>query len=253
MPLDDQIDRARDLLARSRRTVALTGAGISTPSGIPDFRSPSSGLWRNTDPLETASIYAFRQRPQDFYLWIHPLAQLILEAEPNPAHIALAELEASGQLQAVITQNVDMLHDKAGSKVVYEVHGHLRQVTCLSCYSVHPSDLYMKTFIQTGDMPFCETCGGVVKPNVILIGEQLPVKVLDEAKKLASVCDLMLVVGSSLVVAPVGDLPAIAAEAGARIVIINYEPTHLDHLADVVIHANVVEVLPMMVSTLLQN
>lgn len=253
MPLDDQIDRSRDLIAHSKRTVALTGAGISTPSGIPDFRSPSSGLWRNTDPLETASIYAFRQRPQDFYLWIHPLAQLILEAEPNPAHIALAELEASGQLQAVITQNVDMLHDKAGSKVVYEVHGHLRQVTCLSCYSVHPSDLYMKTFIQTGDMPFCETCGGVVKPNVILIGEQLPVKVLNEAKKLASVCDLMLVVGSSLVVAPVGDLPAIAAEAGARIVIINYEPTHLDHLADVVIHANVVDVLPMMVSTLLQN
>jgi NAD-dependent deacetylase len=247
MSLDDQIDRVRDLLAHSRRTIALTGAGISTPSGIPDFRSPNSGLWRNADPLETASIYAFRQRPQDFYHWIHPLAQLILDAEPNAAHIALAELEASGRLQAVITQNVDMLHTRAGSEVVYEVHGHLRHVTCLNCYSVYPAEPYMKTFIQTADMPFCETCGGVVKPNVILIGEQLPVKVLNEAKKLANVCDLMLVVGSSLVIAPAGDLPSIAAEAGARIVIINHEPTHLDHLADVVIHANVVDVLPMIV------
>lgn len=247
MSLDDQIERARELLARSRRTIALTGAGISTPSGIPDFRSPNSGLWRNSDPLETSSIYAFRQRPQDFYHWIHPLAQLILDAEPNAAHLAIAELEASGRLQAVITQNVDMLHTKAGSEVVYEVHGHLRLVTCLTCYTVHPSEPYLKTFLKTGDMPFCETCGGVVKPNVILIGEQLPVKVLNEAKKLAASCDLMLVVGSSLVIAPTGDLPSMAAEGGARIVIINYEPTHLDHLADVVIHANVVDVLPLMV------
>ena len=244
MTVSNQIDRAVALLNHSRRAIALTGAGISTPSGIPDFRSPNSGLWQHKNPLEMASMYAFRQRPEDFFDWIQPIARQVINAEPNAAHTALAELEMYGPLKGVITQNVDMLHDKAGSAVVYEVHGHLRDVTCLQCFTIYPSSPHLEIFVDTGEIPYCESCGGVLKPNVILIGEQLPIRILNQAKKEARTCDVMLVVGSSLEMAPVGDLPLLAAESGARLIIVNYEPTHADPLADVVIHANVVDVLP---------
>jgi NAD-dependent deacetylase len=235
---------AVNFLRQSRCAVALTGAGISTPSGIPDFRSPTSGLWRDVDPLEVATIYAFRHRPQAFYDWIQPLARLTVAAQPNPAHLALARLEAHGPLQSVITQNIDMLHTKAGSQVIYEVHGHLREATCLNCYHLYDATPILAEFIATGAVPLCAGCGGVLKPNVILFGEQLPVKILQQAQQAARNCDLMLVIGSSLEVAPAGDLPLLAKKAGARIIIVNYEPTHLDYLADVVIHADVVDVLP---------
>ncbi len=244
MVVENQLAVARELLAQSRRAVALTGAGISTPSGIPDFRSRSSGLWNDVDPLAVASIYTFRQRPEDFYDWIQPIARQTLEAEPNSAHLALAQLEEYGPLRAVITQNVDMLHGKAGSQNVYEVHGHLRELTCLRCYKVCPSDHHLQSFMQVGDVPSCDSCGGVLKPNVILFGEQLPVRVFNEARKQAMASDLLLVVGSSLQVVPVADLPMIAYENGARIVVVNDEPTHMDHLADAVINADVVDVLP---------
>lgn len=244
MFVENQLTVARELLAQSRRAVALTGAGISTPSGIPDFRSRSSGLWNDVDPLVVASIYAFRQRPQDFYDWIQPIARQTLEAEPNAAHLALAQLEEFGPLRAVITQNVDMLHGKAGSQNVYEVHGHLRELTCLRCYEVYPSDGHLQSFMQVGDVPSCDSCGGVLKPNVILFGEQLPVRVFNEARKQAIGSDLLLVVGSSLQVVPIADLPMMAYENGARIVVVNDEPTHMDHLADAVINADVVDVLP---------
>ncbi len=244
MSLEDQIQGVKELLAQSKCAVVLTGAGVSTPSGIPDFRSPGSGLWKHADPFEVASIYAFKRRPQDFYDWIHPLARLIMEAEPNAAHLALAELESRGLVHGIITQNVDMLHSKAGSKTVYEVHGHLRAVTCMRCYAIYPAENHLSNFVATGTIPYCDSCGGVLKPNVILIGEQLPISVLNEAKKQARACDLMLIAGSSLEMAPAGDLPLLAVESGAKLVIINLEPTHLDYLADVVVNADVVEVLP---------
>jgi NAD-dependent deacetylase len=244
MLVENQVAVARELLAQSRRAVALTGAGISTPSGIPDFRSRTLGIWNDVDPLAVASVYAFRQRPKDFYDWIRPIARQTLEAEPNAAHLALAKLEEYGPLQAVITQNVDMLHSKAGSRNVYEVHGHLRELTCLRCYAVYPSDNHLQIFMQSGDMPCCDDCGGVLKPNVILFGEQLPVHVYNEARKHALASDLLLVVGSSLQVAPVADLPMAAYENGARIVVVNDEPTYIDKLADAVINADVVDVLP---------
>jgi len=228
--------------------VALTGAGISTPSGIPDFRSPGSGLWSKFDPFEVASIYAFKRRPQDFYDWIHPIAKKTFEAEPNVAHLALAQMESNGSLKGVITQNVDMLHTRAGSKSVYEVHGHLREMTCLVCYEVYPSGPLLESFIESGEMPVCDKCQGVLKPNVILIGEQLPIRVMNEVNRMTRACDLMLVVGSSLEMAPVGDLPVVAVHSGARLIIINNEPTGIDHLANVVIHADVVDVLPRMVA-----
>jgi NAD-dependent deacetylase len=240
----EQIRPALELIKNSEYTIALTGAGLSTASGIPDFRSVGSGLWGEVDPFEVASIYAFRQKPQDFYRWIHPLAQLIVQAEPNAAHQALVELEAKGQLQDIVTQNVDMLHHKAGSKSVYELHGHLRTVSCLRCYRSFPSEEYLNNFIITGEMPTCSSCSGILKPDVILIGEQLPVSVFIEARKLSRTCDVMLVAGTSLEIAPAGDLPRMAVESGAKLIIVNDEPTHLDNVADIVIRADVVDVLP---------
>jgi NAD-dependent deacetylase len=246
MQLDQQIQHAAELVARARRIVAMTGAGISTPSGIPDFRSPNSGLWEHTDPLEVASIFAFRHNPQRFYNWVRPLSLLLLEAQPNPAHYALAGLEREGKLQAVITQNIDNLHGKAGSKAVYELHGHLREVTCTRCYAVQDSTAAFAKFIADGQVPR-HHCGGVLKPNVILFGEQLPMREFVLAQLVIKDADLILVVGSSLEVAPASDLPELALENKAKLIIINYQPTYLDPRADVVIQADVAETLPRIV------
>ena len=129
----DPIQRAAEIIRNSQRLVCLTGAGISTPSGIPDFRSPGSGAWENADPFEVASIQGFRRNPQRFYDWLSPLSDLTLKAKPNAAHFALADLETHGPLTAVVTQNIDMLHMKAGSKTVYEVHGNVRTASCIGC------------------------------------------------------------------------------------------------------------------------
>lgn len=238
------IAQAIEILAQSRHTVALTGAGISTPSGIPDFRSRSSGLWERHDPLEAASFTAFKRDPQDFYHWIRPLLNKIMAAEPNAAHQALAQLEAYGPLKAVITQNIDMLHAKAGSQTVYELHGHLREATCLRCYEIYAATAVLNDVIVNGQVPHCPSCGGVLKPNVILFGELLPITTLNKSRQQARLCDVMLVVGSSLEVAPAGDLPLLAKQSGARLIIVTLSETHLNYLADVVIHADVVDVLP---------
>ncbi len=249
--LDSLIDEAIEILRQSRYATALTGAGISTPSGIPDFRSRNSGLWEIYDPMEVASFTGFKQNPQDFYHWIRPLLDTINAAEPNAAHRALAQLEAYGPLKAIITQNFDMLHSKAGSQTVHEIHGHLREVTCLRCYEIFRTDVVLSDYLATGDVPHCPSCGGVLKPNVILFGELLPVTVLNQSKKLARQCDVMLVVGSSLEVAPAGDLPLLAKQSGARLIIVTISETHLDYLADVVIHADVDEVLPQLAAPFL--
>jgi NAD-dependent deacetylase len=244
MHAEADIEQAQELLRASAQAVALTGAGVSTASGIPDFRSPGSGIWERVDPMEVASIYAFRRHPEAFYEWIRPVAELIRSAVPNAAHLALARLEAHGPLAGIITQNIDMLHSKAGTRTVYEVHGHLRQVTCLRCYSSFDAQSYFDCFVENGQTPRCELCGGVVKPDVILFGEQLPVRVVNAARKQVRLADLMLVAGTSLEVVPAAELPLLALEAGARLIIVNREPTNLDSLADVVIHGDVVDVLP---------
>lgn len=241
--VDNLITHAAGLLRQSSYAVAMTGAGHSTPSGIPDFRSPESGLWTRVDAMAVASIFAFRRRPQDFYDWIRPLARLMIEARPNPAHQALAQLETAGLLRSVITQNIDGLHQRAGSQRVHEVHGHMREATCVQCYQVVPADHFIQEFIEHGKVPRC-SCGGVMKPNVILFGEQLPLDVLTAARHDATCCDLMLVAGSSLEVEPAASLPLVALGHGAQLIIINYQPTYLDERADVVIHADVAEVLP---------
>jgi NAD-dependent deacetylase len=249
MNWDKEIERAAELIAGARHMIALTGAGHSTPSGIPDFRSPNSGLWEKANPLLVASIWSFRLSPKTFFSWIRPMAETLLKATPNPAHYALASLEQSGYLHTIITQNIDDLHQKAGSQRVLELHGHLRQATCIRCYNVVPVDPLLEEFIVDGRVPHCD-CGGVLKPNVILFGEQLPIQVLNEAVKEARRCDLVLVAGSSLEVTPAADIPFTAVESGAKAIIVNYDPTSLDRRADVVIHADVAEILPRIVEAL---
>lgn len=239
----DVIKNAADLIKNAKYIVAFTGAGISTPSGIPDFRSPESGLWEQEDAMAVASLHGFRQNPQRFYNWVRPLAQLTLQAKPNPAHLSLATLEEHGKLQGIITQNIDMLHHRAGNKNVYELHGHMREATCLQCFHIVPAPPIIEQFLIDGYVPRC-ACGGVLKPNVILFGEQLPYKELQGAQDAARKCDLMMIIGSSLEVTPASDLPLLAKRHGAKLLIINLEPTMLDRIADGIIHADAAITLP---------
>ncbi len=241
------IDIAAHLIRNSHYCVALTGAGTSTPSDIPDFRSPGSGLWQRYDSMEVASLSAFRKDPQRFYDWVRPLAQVILQAQPNPAHLALAQLEKAGKLQAIITQNIDGLHQRAGSKRVFEVHGSLGTMTCIQCGLAQPSEPYFPKFIERGEIPRCPRCAGVLKPDVILFDELLPPHIWEQAYDHARRCDVMLVVGSSLEVLPVGGLPAEAVRRGAALIINNRQPTHMDRQAAVLLRGDLAQVVPAIV------
>lgn len=231
-------------IRQAENIVAFTGAGISTPSGIPDFRGENSGLWENVDPHRVASIYGFRKEPQAFYDWVRPLVNTIRNAQPNVAHDALVWLENTGKLRAVITQNIDMLHTRAGNTIVFELHGHMRLATCISCFREYPGGAILEKFLEDGTIPRCPECDGVLKPNVILFGEQLPYNQMMGAKKAVRVADLCIVVGSSLEVAPASDIPLIAKRNGAKLVIINKEATLLDRFADLVIPGDAATILP---------
>ena len=238
------IDFAAELFRAAKRAVVLTGAGISTPSGIPDFRSEGTGLWSRDEPLEVASLSTFRTAPDRFFGWFRPLASQIFTAQPNAAHRALAQLEEAGHIRAIITQNIDVLHQKAGSKRVIEMHGSLGSLSCTQCFNRVASDAYIMHFASTGEIPCCPICGAVLKPDVILFGEQLPYKAWLEAQKESRQCDLMLVAGSSLEVLPVAGLPMQALDRGAHLIIINNSPTYLNVRADVSILDDVARVLP---------
>lgn len=238
------VERAASMLVEARRTVVLTGAGISTPSGIPDFRSPREGLWAQAEPEDVASLRAYMRDPDAFVAWLRPLLTRILQAEPNAAHRALAALEQAGLVQAIITQNIDGLHQKAGSKRVLELHGHLRQATCLRCGRKVSAAGLIERLIDSGELPRCPACGGLLKPDIVLFGEMLPEDVLAEAEEEVARCDLTWVVGSSLAVAPASFLPRYALAHGAGLIITNREPTPLDPLADLVLSGDVAELLP---------
>jgi NAD-dependent deacetylase len=242
--IGEDISRAAALIRQARHAVALTGAGSSTCSGIPDFRSPGTGLWERADPMEVASITNFRRHPEAFYEWIRPFVATLLAAEPNPSHLALAELEAGGWMQAVITQNIDDLHQRAGSREVLELHGHIREVTCSRCRRVLPTRDVLVDYLAAGGVPRCGECGGVVKPNVVLFGEQLPLGALNAAMAHVNRADLMLVAGSSLEVAPASQLPLLVHERGGYLIVVNLAPTYIDRVADVVIYGDVADVLP---------
>jgi len=242
--MHDLIHRAAQHLRTATHAIALTGAGISTPSGIADFRSAGTGLWEQTNPMEVATIYAFRQNPARFFNWIQPLAASIRQARPNTAHAALAHMEQTGIIHLVITQNIDGLHQRAGSTQVAEVHGHVREATCMSCYLVVPSESYQAPVIANGAVPHCPHCNGVLKPNVTLFGEALPAQAMLMAVQATRQCDVMLVAGSSLEVSPAADLPELALGHGAKLIIVNLTETHLDRCADVLIQGDVADILP---------
>jgi NAD-dependent protein deacetylase/lipoamidase len=238
------LDDAADLFRNAKRVAVLTGAGISTPSGIPDFRSEGTGLWARDEPLETASLSTFRTAPEKFFNWFRPLASQIFYAQPNPAHEALAEFERAGHQNIIITQNIDGLHQKAGSKQVVEMHGTLQTLSCTRCYQQFPSEDLLKPFIEYGTIPRCANCNGILKPDVILFGEQLPHSAWQAAQRATRQCDLMLVAGSSLEVLPVAGLPIQALDHGAHLIVINNTVTYVNVRADIVITDNVATIIP---------
>jgi NAD-dependent deacetylase len=232
-----------ELLSGAERAVALTGAGISVPSGIPDFRSPGCGLWENHDPMEVAHIDAWCRDPDRFWSFYTQRFATLTDKRPNEAHLALAELERRGLIRGVITQNIDRLHAMAGTERLIEVHGSIEWSVCLNCGArVRIGEVV--TLLGPGEgAPRCPTCGAPLKPDVVLFGELLPEPALMEAQELATGADLMLCVGSSLEVYPVAGLPAITHGGGGRLALITQGPTPYDRDAEVKLDGDVVEEL----------
>ena len=248
-----KLDTAKELLKQAKYTVVLTGAGISTPSGIPDFRSEGSGLWAQHEAMDVASLSTFRYEPSRFYDWFRPLAKDMVEAMPNPAHLALAELENAGFINTIITQNVDVLHHKAGSKKIIETHGTLRTLSCTQCFHQFESTPFLPDFVNRGSIPHCSDCGAILKPDVILFGEQLPQKKWLKAQSAARKADLMLIIGSSLEVLPVAGLPMQTLDRGGHLIIINQTPTYLDIRADLVFTEDAADLLPSLAEQVLSH
>ena len=237
------IGRLADLLREARKAVALTGAGISTESGIADFRSPGTGLYASIDPMEYLSVDALDSRPERFWKYFVEVFALP-KAEPNAGHVALARLEDQGYLSAVITQNIDGLHHKAGSQRIFEVHGHLRTVHCTRCRRTWPMAEAIGQ-VQAGELPVCGECGSRVRPDVVLFGDPMP-PAFQDAFEATQSADLVLVVGSSLSVSPANML----AFERNRLAIVNRDPTVADSEADVVIHGSAGETLTALVEQL---
>jgi NAD-dependent deacetylase len=235
----DHAARLAELIKESSSTVALTGAGISVPSGIPDFRSPGEGLWEKVDPMEVAHIDAFRRDPAKFWSFYRPRLLSLGNVEPNDAHRVLAELERRGLLDAVITQNIDQLHHKARSERVVEVHGSIRTSSCQWCGTAFELEQVGGLFDEEGAAR-CPDCSGPVKPDVVLFGELLPADAMAEAESLAAGADLMICVGSSLEVYPVAGLPSVTLDRGGRIAVITKGPTPFDEDAAVRMDGDVV-------------
>ncbi len=220
-------ERLAELIAGAGTVVALTGAGVSVPSGIPDFRTPETGLWENVDPMEVAHIDVFERDPARFWAYYRPRFHSLGDKRPNRAHEALAELERRNFLAGVITQNIDRLHRAAGSENVVEVHGSIETSSCTRCGASYGIDEVDALFNADG-VAKCGACGGAVKPGVVLFGELLPEEAMRRAQELAAGADLMLCVGSSLVVHPVAGLPAVTLAGGGRLAIVTEGATPYD-------------------------
>jgi NAD-dependent deacetylase len=230
--------RLAGLVAESRCTVALTGAGVSVPSGIPDFRTPETGLWANVDPMEVAHIDVFERDPARFWSYYRPRFHALGDKRPNGAHEALVELERRGLLAGVITQNIDRLHRAAGSRNLVEVHGSIATSTCTGCERSYEIGEVDALFDARG-VAVCAACDGAVKPDVVLFGELLPERAMASAVELAEGADLMLCVGSSLVVHPVAGLPGLTLEGGGRLAIVTKGPTPYDAMAELKLEGEV--------------
>ncbi len=242
----ETIARAAGLIAASRRMVALTGAGISTESGIPDFRSPT-GVWTKYDPEEFSyqNFLARSTARRKYWRWSCEMYPLMRDAEPNAGHLALVDLERRGILRCVITQNIDGLHQRAGSSDVIELHGNAMRAGCLGCGKEWPRDDVQRWLEEDGvEEPTCDACGGPLKPKTISFGQAMPEAETRRAFMEVGACDLLLVIGSSLVVFPAASLVPAAKQVGASIVLVNMVPTDLDEIADVVLCGKAGEMLP---------
>jgi NAD-dependent deacetylase len=243
----DQIDQVRRWISAARRVVALTGAGISTESGVPDFRGPQ-GLWtKNPKAEKLSNIHYYMSDPEVRKLaWQQRLDHPAWQAQPNAGHRALAALEHAGRLHALITQNIDGLHQKAGNspQKVIEVHGTVHEYVCMSCNSRGPMPVVLERVRSGEEDPHCIDCGGILKSATISFGQALVPEVIDRAMRAASEADVLLAVGSTLQVYPVAGAVPRAKAAGARVVIINAEPTGFDEIADAVIQQRIGDVLP---------
>jgi len=242
--------RLAELIRSCAPVVALTGAGISVPSGIPDFRTPQSGLWENVDPMEVAHIDVWRRDPARFWSFYGQRFALLDGKEPNGAHFALAELERRGLLAGVITQNIDGLHARAGTTDPIEVHGSIRTASCLACGRFYPLDeTRERSQSDVDSVPRCD-CGAALKPDVVLFGEMLPAEAIARAEALAASAGLMLAIGSSLEVYPAAGLPADTLRAGGRLALVTMGPTPYDSEADVKLSGDVVDELEAVLAAL---
>ncbi len=242
----DSISRAITLIRTAKQVVVLTGAGISVDSGIPAFRG-SQGLWKHYDPQEYAHIDAFRANPEKVWCMLAEMLKVVFQAEPNSAHRALATLEARGYIQSLITQNVDGLHQEAGSKRVIEFHGNSRKLVCPFCGRQQK----MRSLDHVTMPPHCPDCRAVMKPDVVFFGEAIPAPAQESAVLAAGHADIMLVIGTSAVVYPVADLPLLTKRNGGRIIEINLEPSPLsDEISDLLILESAGLVLPALVDGL---
>jgi NAD-dependent deacetylase len=238
-----------ELIRESRCTVALTGAGVSVPSGIPDFRTPETGLWANVDPMEVAHIDVFERDPARFWSYYRPRFQSLGDKRPNPAHEALAELERRGLVEGVITQNIDRLHRAGGSRNVVEVHGSIETSSCTRCATSFEIEEVEELFDGDG-VAICSVCAGPVKPDVVLFGELLPERAMVRARDLAERAELMICVGSSLAVYPVAGLPQLTLERGGRLAIVTKGATPYDADALLKLDGEVVEELAAVLAAL---
>lgn len=226
----DVFDKAAKLMELSKKTMVLTGAGISTESGIPDFRSPGTGLWEKMDPMEALSTRVLYNEPEKFYRIGFKILMSMQDANPNEAHYILSEMEEKGIISGIITQNIDNLHHKAGSKIVYEVHGQIRSGSCINCGKKVDMRILAEKVNQKQIPPRCDTCNGILRPDVVMFGDPMPHD-FEIAWREAESCDLLLVIGSSLTVSPVNYLPGLTK----HLIIINKSETPYDVKADVVI------------------
>jgi NAD-dependent deacetylase len=243
--------RLAELLDQAERAVVLTGAGISVPSGIPDFRTPGKGLWENVDPMKVAHIDVFRRSADEFWRFYGQRFATLSEVRPNRAHEIVAELERAGMVRGVITQNIDRLHREAGSENVIEVHGSIEWCVCQMCGGKVGYDEVRRMLAEGTPTPECATCITPLKPDVVLFGEMLPEDAMADATALAAEADLMLCIGSSLEVYPVAGLPGLTLDKGGQIALVTHGRTPYDAEAEVKLSGDVVDELDTVVSALL--
>ena len=245
--LEEKIEETAKLIQNSNNIVILTGAGMSTESGIADFRSPNTGLWEKVDPYEFGSINSYVANTSKNLKFMLEMGMNIFRAKPNKGHKAITKLQKMGKLKGVITQNIDGLHHKAHTKNIVELHGTANEARCIRCHKIFPITTMINQVLRGNYSPSCEECNGLLKPNAIFFGEPLLTETLINADKMIENCNLMIVLGSSLLVYPAAHYPDKTLALGAKLVIINIQETHVDDYAEVVIHEKIGDVFPQIV------